>query len=72
MLWELFLVVVGLSWVFPRTVCQILLAWQNANVGKKRKRIWMATPLCLFWSWANLYSVDNIDSLVDFFGMVGV
>ena len=28
--------------------------------------------LCTLWSWANLCSVDNIDSLVDFFGMVVV
>ena len=24
------------------------------------------TFLCTLWSWANLYSVDNTDSLVDF------
>ena len=27
---------------------------------------------CTFGSWANLYSVDNTSSLVDFFGVVGV
>ena len=94
MLWELFLAIVGSSWVFPRTVRQTLLAWQSANVGKKHNRIWMVGPLGLFWtirqvrnrtafedvapsayrmkvtflctlrSWANLYSVDNTDSLV--------
>ena len=26
--------------------------------------------LCSLWSWANLYIVDNIDSLVDFFDLV--
>ena len=70
-------------------------------MGKKRKKIWMAAPLCLFWtlwqerniaafedvtpsaqrmkttflctlwSWANLYSVDNTDSLVDFLTWLG-
>ena len=50
MLWELFLAVVGSSWVLPQTVRQTLLAWQSANVGRKRKRIWMAAPLCLFWT----------------------
>ena len=48
--WELFLVIVGSSWVFPQMVRQTLLVWQSANVGKKRKRIWMETPLCLFWT----------------------
>ena len=28
--------------------------------------------LCTLWSWVNLYSVDNTDSLVDFFDLVGV
>ena len=65
-------------------------------MGKKRKKIWMAAPLCLFrtlwpernrvvfknevtsiqrikanfvtnlWTWANLYSVDNTNSVLDF------
>ena len=48
MLWDLVLVIVGSSWVFPLTVRLSLLAWQGANVSKKRKRIWMTTPLCLF------------------------
>ena len=41
--------IVGSSWVFPLTMCQTLLSWQGAHVGKKRKKIWLATPLCLFW-----------------------
>ena len=47
--WDLFFAIIGSSWVFPLTVCQTLLAWQGANVRIKRKRIWMAAPLCLFW-----------------------
>ena len=27
--------------------------------------------LCSLWSWANLYSVDNIDSLVNFLTWLG-
>ena len=93
-LWDLFLAIVGSSWVFPLLVRQTLLAWQGTNVGRKHEKIRMAAPLpfldCLagkeqgglqgrspahkmkfsffstLWSWANLYSVDNIDSLVDF------
>ena len=71
-------------------------------MGKKRKKIWLATPPCLFWTlwcernmvvfeneissvqrikatflsnlwyWANLYSFDNTNSLVDFFVLDGV
>ena len=101
MLWDLLLAITDFSWVFPRTVRQLLLAWQSASVGKKRKRVWMAAPLCIFWtlwmernrvvfenevpsahrmksfflfslwSWAKLYSVDNLNSLVGFLTWMG-
>ena len=50
MLWNFFLVITDYNWVFPLTVCQFLLAWQSASVGKKRKRVWLVAPLCLFWT----------------------
>ena len=56
MLWDLILSIVGISWVFPQSVLHTLLAWQGAVVGKKRKKIWLAAPLCLFW---NLWRVRN-------------
>ena len=32
----------------------MLLSWQGAPVGKKRKNIWIAAPLCPFWTvWHN-------------------
>ena len=101
MLWDLLLAVTGFYWVFPRTVCQLLLTWQGASVGKKRKRVWMAAPLCIFWtlwmernrvvfenevpsahrmksffvfslwSWAKVYSSDNLNSLVGFLSWMG-
>ena len=101
MLWDLLLSIVDSYWVFPLTIRQSLLAWQHAKVGRKRKRVWMAIPLCLFWtlwkernkaafenktpsvhrlkstfvctlwSWAKLNSIDNLDSLVDFFTLLG-
>ena len=68
-------------------------------MGKKRKNIWIAAPLCLFWtmwqnrnmvvfenrdtsdpkfiflsklwSLANIHSVDNTNSLVDFLVWLG-
>ena len=54
MLWDLLLSIVGTSWVFPNSVIQMLLSWQGAPVGKKRKNIWIAAPVCLFWTvWHN-------------------
>ena len=101
MLWNLFLAIMDYNCVFPLTVRQALLAWQSARVGKKRKSVWLAAPLCLFWtvwnernraafdneipsafrmkssflftlwSWAKLYSGDNLSSLVDFLTWLG-
>ena len=48
MLWDLFLSMVGISWVFPQSVLHTLLAYQGVVVGKKRKKIWIAAPSCLF------------------------
>ena len=45
---NLLLLVVGTSWVFPWSVFHTLLAWQGVAVGKKRKKIWMLAPLCMF------------------------
>ena len=50
MLWNLFLLIVGVSWVFSRSVLHTLLAGQGVTVGKKCKKLWMAAPLCLFWT----------------------
>ena len=50
MLWDLLLAITEVNWVFPRTVRQLLIAWQSVSVGKKRKRVWLAAPLCLFWT----------------------
>ena len=101
MLWDLLLAITDSNWVFPRTVRQLLLAWQSASVSKKRKRVWLAAPLCILWtlwiernrvafenevpsahrmksfflftlwSWAKLYSVDNLNSLVGFLSWLG-
>ena len=62
MLWDLFLSIVGISWVFPQSVFHTLLAWQGAAVGKKRKKIWLAAPLCLFlnlWRSRNRLVFEN-------------
>ena len=47
MLWELFLAIVGSSWVFSQTVRQTLLAWQSANVGKKTQENLDSSPSLL-------------------------
>ena len=48
MLWNIFLSIVGTSWVFLHSVLHTLLAWQGAAVGKKRKKIWLAALCACF------------------------
>ena len=45
MLWDLFLTMVGISWVFPHSVLHTLLAWQGGAVGKKRKKNMVSSSL---------------------------
>ena len=49
--WELLLVIFGVSWVFPLTVRETLLLY-----------FWMAVPLCICWTiWRNRLVFDNVD-----------
>ena len=45
MLWDLFLSIVGISWVFPHSVLHTLLAWQGVVVGKKVEKNVDSSPL---------------------------
>ena len=37
-------------WVLLATVKEMLSGWNGTFVGKKRKGVWKASPLCLFWT----------------------
>ncbi|RVX21022.1 hypothetical protein VitviT2T_011245 [Vitis vinifera] len=49
-LWDIVFGLVDVKWVFPKTVKDVLVSWRGSFVGKKRKKIWEATPLCIFWT----------------------
>ena len=36
--------------MLPATIKATLLGWDGSFVGKKRKGVWRASPLCLFWT----------------------
>ena len=36
--------------VLPATVKAVLLGWDGAFVGEKRKGVWRTSLLCLFWT----------------------
>ena len=40
----------GVQWVMSTTVKEMLSGWNGTFVGKKRKGVWKANPLCLFWT----------------------
>ena len=39
-----------MQWVLPASVKMMLLGWNGSFVGKKRKEVWRAGPLCIFWT----------------------
>ena len=49
-LWDMIYALVGVKWVFPETVKEVLLSWRGPVVGKKRKKIWKSIPLYIFWT----------------------
>ena len=48
--WKLFFTLFEVYWVFPSSVRETFLEWKWSFVGKKRKTVWNASLLCLFWS----------------------
>ena len=36
--------------MLPASVKMMLLGWNGSFVGKKRKEVWRADPLCIFWT----------------------
>ena len=49
-LWEMLFTRFGVSWVFMSLVRETLLGWNGFFVGKRRKIVWRAGPLCIFWT----------------------
>ena len=48
-LWEIVFVLIGVHWIFPKTIKEVLLSWRGSFVSRKRKQIWNSTPLWIFW-----------------------
>ena len=44
-------------------------AFENETFSVHRLK---STFVCILWLWVKLNSIDNLDSLVDFFDLVGV
>ena len=67
-----------MQWVLPAFVKMMLLGWNRSFVGKKRKEVWRAGPLCIFlmvWKTRNkiafeddVLSIQRLKSLFIFFG----
>ena len=48
-LWSFLFSLFGVSWVLPYSIREALLGWLGPCVGKERRKVWRAAPLCLFW-----------------------
>ena len=73
-LWDIVLGLVDVKWVFPEIVKEVLTSWRSPFVGKKRKKVWKSTLLCIFWTvWKERNrltfrgGVLNIQKLKNFF-----
>ena len=49
-LWAFIFTIFGFSWVLPGSVKDALVGWKGPPSRKSLKRVWMAAPLCLFWT----------------------
>ena len=61
-LWELLFALFGVMWILPLSIREILLGWHGSFMGKKRKKVWMTSPLCFLWMvWKerNRIALDN-------------
>ena len=61
-LWELLFALFGVTWVLPSSVRDTLSGWSGFKLGKKRRKVWNAAPLCIFWAvWKerNRIAFDN-------------
>ena len=47
-LWDIVFGLVGVQWVFPETVNEVLFSWRGSFVEKKMKKIWKSIPLYIF------------------------
>ena len=47
-LWSWILGALGISWVLPQTVAELLFSWWN-GLGRHSSDVWNLFPLCLMW-----------------------
>ena len=47
-LWDLVFALFDAKWVLSLSTRDTLLCWHGSFVGKKSRKAWMTTPLCLF------------------------
>ena len=48
-LWEGLISFLGLDWVCPLSLKDLMLDWTNFPTRKRVTKLWRATPLCMFW-----------------------
>ena len=47
-LWTILFAFMGVDWILPYSVRDLVLWWKGAFMRKRTRKFWMAAPLCLF------------------------
>ena len=65
-LWQLVFALFGVQWVMHSSIRGFFLGWSGSFVGKKGKKAWKVSPLCVFWTiWRerNKRAINNWENL---------
>ncbi|KAG5612810.1 hypothetical protein H5410_024091 [Solanum commersonii] len=49
-LWNMFLCILGVSWVMPKTTMELLNSWTQIGNRGKSEDWWKTIPACIWWT----------------------
>ena len=61
--WSFIFYLIGVNWVMPRLVLELLACWPGQFQWHRAARVWMAMPLCLMWSLWNERNQCTFDGI---------
>ncbi|WMV54585.1 hypothetical protein MTR67_047970 [Solanum verrucosum] len=49
-LWDMFLNILGVSWVMPKSTMELLNCWKGISSRGSKENWWMTIPACIWWT----------------------
>lgn len=49
-LWNMFICILEVSWVMPKTTLELLNSWNGIGRRRQSKYWWMSYPICIWWT----------------------